>query len=199
MKSYFLSIPKCAIGTLFLCPLTKNSMNKRNAACLFGLIVLLYIMPLQGAMAQKHRTNDQTILSCVAKNKRAHSVVDSSFSAYKWAITLEKNCAKVVSGKYDAGLLFAIADDEAIVEMLWRLSKRCAPLKSAEKYLKTMHEIFKKSVKTKKKTKKGELFTRKVESVSLKKYHVRKIRKRAEIVAKIINGESLSLLQRLLD
>jgi formylmethanofuran dehydrogenase subunit A len=174
-------------------------MNKKNVACLFGLIVLLYIVPIQRVMAQKHRANDQKILECIAKNKRAQSVVDSNFSAYKWAITLEKNCAKVVSGKHDAGVLFAIADEEAVVEMLWRLSKRCEPLKSAEKYLETIHEIFKKSVKTKKHTKKGELFTRKVESVSLKKYHVRKIRKRAEIVAKIINGESLSLFQKLLD
>lgn len=174
-------------------------MNKKNAACLFGLIVLLYILPMQQALAQKHRANDKKIWACIAKNKRAQNVVDSNFSAYKWAITLEKNCAKVIDGKHDAGILFAIADEEAVAEMLWKLSKHCEPLKDAEKYLATIQEIFKTSVKTKKVTKQGELFTRKVESVSLKKYHVRKIRKRAEIVAKIINGERLSLFQKLLD
>ncbi|EAY27929.1 hypothetical protein M23134_02598 [Microscilla marina ATCC 23134] len=161
-------------------------------------MIVLYVLPAN-VFAQKHKTNDQEILACIAKNKSAQGVVDSAFSAYKWAIELEKNCSKVIDGEHEAGVLFAIADEAVVAEMLWEMSKRCTPLKDAQEYLETIHEIFKSSVKTKKTTKKGELFTRKVESVSLKKYHVRKIRKRAEIVAKIINGEKLSLFQKLLD
>ncbi|WP_299458214.1 hypothetical protein [uncultured Microscilla sp.] len=172
-------------------------MHKKTA-CLLGLMIILYVLPAN-LLAQKHKTNDQEILTCIAKNKSAQGIVDSAFSAYKWAVKLEKNCAKVIDGEHEAGVLFAIADEAAVAEMLWKLSKHCTPLKDAQDYLETIHEIFESSVKTKKTTKKGELFTRKVESVSLKKHHVRKIRKRAEIVAKIINGEKLNLFQRLLD
>ena len=169
------------------------------AANLSGIIFIMLLLPL-GALAQKHKTADKEILACIAKNKKAQSVVDSNFSAYKWATELEKNCGKVIDGKYEAGLLFEIAKEKNVAAMLLNISGRCAALKKSKKYLKSIHEVFKTAVKSKKTSKKvGELFTERVESVSLKKNHLRKIRKRAGIVARLLDGKKIKLWEKFLD
>lgn len=163
-------------------------------------IILFTSITASSLFAQKHKTADKEILTCIAENKQAQDVVDSSFSAYRWARELEKNCGKVIEGKHEAGLLFEIAQEKNVAHMLLKMASHCKPLKTSKKYLKSMHDIFKTAVKTKKTSKKvGELFTESVESVSLKKYHLRKIRKRAAIIAKLLDGKKLKVWEKLLN
>jgi len=174
-------------------------MHYKFTICLLSILLFSFAFT-HTSFAQKHKTTDEEIRNCITQYKKKQTVVDSNFSAYKWAVALEKNCGKVIDGNFEAGLLFEIAQEKIVTDLLVNLSNRCSTLKQPQKYLKTIQKIFKTAVKTKKTSKKvGELFTEKVESVSLKKYHLRKIRKRAGIVAKILNGEKLKIWEKLLD
>ena len=174
-------------------------MHNKFTVCLLG-IAFITLINSSHTFAQRHKTSDQEIRNCIAQYKKKQTVVDSNFSAYKWATELEKNCGKVIDGNYEAGMLFEIAKEKVVADFLLSFSKRCSTLKQPRKYLKTIQKIFKTAVKTKKTSKQvGELFTERVESVSLKKYHLRKIRKRAGIIAKILNGEKLKIWEKLLD
>lgn len=174
-------------------------MYNKLTANVLGIILITLLLPW-GAIAQKHKTADAEVRACIAKNKRAQSVADSNFSAYKWATELEKNCGKVIDGKYEAGLLFEIAKEKNVAAMLVSISGKCAALKSSKKYIKSIHNIFKTAVKSKKTSKKvGELFTERVETVSLKKHHLRKIRKRAGIIARLLDGKKIKIWEKFLD
>lgn len=163
-------------------------------------IILFTTLTTSPLFAQKHKTTDKEILTCITENKQAQDIVDDGFSAYHWAKELEKNCGKVIEGKHEAGLLFEIAQEKNVVHMLLQMTSHCKPLKTSKKYLKSIDNIFKTAVKTKKTSKKvSELFTESVESVSLKKYHLRKIRKRAAIVAKLLDGKKLKVWEKLLN
>ncbi len=174
-------------------------MHNKLTICLLQILLFTF-MSINASFAQQYKTTDQEIRDCITQYKKKQTVVDSGFSAYQWAVNLEKNCGKVIDGNFEAGLLFEIAQEKIVTDLMVSLSNRCGALKPVKKYLKTIQKIFKNSVKTKKSSKKvGELFTERVESVSLKKYHLRKIRKRAGIVAKLLNGKKLKIWEKLLD
>ncbi len=123
-------------------------MKSINLKIALSGLVLTLACGYVAAQQKEAQKVSKAVEACIQDAKSARETLGEDFNMYQWAKDFQKNCEKVLD-EQDSEVLFEIADQEEIVQVLARLSKSCEALEEYQKELEKLEKIYREKVKDK--------------------------------------------------